>query len=268
MSNRKLDCDIVCDLLPLYHDGIVSKTTGEAVKEHLELCGSCQKEYETICVDVPIEAKEMTTKKKFANTMKTFKRKRLLLSAIAVVLICSVVIGGYFLQLQIPMVNIPESEITVHSAYRYETEEGYKLFVLYSSPCYNHTKVDMSLESIDSEEVLVLEIKKPLFSQRLDGVDIREEVYRYEYGYSSGDNGELIFTDFDRVQFAGNIIWSKKENASEDIPEYVYAYEDLEEPGGNVMYWGAELKAGYIGAGYTDGSFVSWDLDGNVINQK
>ena len=55
MSNRRLDCDVVCDLLPLYHDGVVSETTRETIKEHLENCADCRKEYESICTDIPME---------------------------------------------------------------------------------------------------------------------------------------------------------------------------------------------------------------------
>ncbi len=40
------ECSIVCDLLPLYAEDMVSADTGEFVKEHLEGCAECRKEYE------------------------------------------------------------------------------------------------------------------------------------------------------------------------------------------------------------------------------
>lgn len=263
MSNRMLDCDIVCDLLPLYHDGVVSETTKESIKEHLKNCADCKKEYESLCVEIPIETAEVITRRKFLDMMKKSKRKRFLISVIAVVIICVTVIGGYFLQLQIPSVNISGDEITVHSAYRYNTEEGYKLFVLYSYPCLGHTKGDISLK--DSENTLVMNIKKPFLSQSVEELSSREEVWRYEYGYCSGDNGNIEYTDFDKVEFAGNVIWSKAKNAADDIPAYVYAYEDFEETNGNVTSWVTDLEKGYVGAGYKDGSFIAWDLSGNVL---
>lgn len=266
MSNRKLDCDVVCDLLPLYHDGVVSETTRESIKEHLENCADCQKEYESICADIPIETAEVTTKRKFSDMMKKSKRKRFLVSAIAVVLVCVTVIGGYFIQLQIPTVNISGDKITVHSVYRYKTEEGYKLFVLYSYPYLGHTKGDISLK--ESENTLVMNIKKPFFSQSAEEISSREEVWRYEYGYCSGDNGDIEYADFDKVEFAGKVIWSEAENAADDIPEYVYAYEDFEEPNGNVTSWVTDIEKGYVGAGYKDGSFIAWDLEGNLLYKK
>ena len=263
MSNRKLDCDVVCDLLPLYHDGVVRETTRESIKEHLENCADCKKEYESLCVEIPIETAEVTTKRKFSEMMKKAKRKRIFVSAIAVVLVCVMLIGGYILQLQIPTVNMSGDDITVHSVYRYKTEEGYKLFVLYSYSYLGYTKGDISLK--ESENTLVMNIKKPFLSQSADEISLREEIWRYEYGYCSGDNGDIEYTDFDKVEFAGNVIWSETENAADDIPDYVYAYEDFEEAGGNVTSWVIDVEKGYVGAGYKDGSFIAWDLSGNVL---
>lgn len=39
--STKLNCDIVRDLLPSYIDGLTSKTTNEAVNEHLRECAEC-----------------------------------------------------------------------------------------------------------------------------------------------------------------------------------------------------------------------------------
>lgn len=265
MSRSRLDCDVVRDLLPLYHDGVVSETTKEAIKEHLERCAACKKEYESICVDIPIKTAEMTTRKKFSNMMKKTRRKSFLTSAIAVTFICAAVIGGYFFQLQIPTVNISGEEVTVYCAYRYKTEEGYKLFVLYSYPCLaGHTRGDISLK--ENGNTLVMNVKKPLLAfQTVEESSSMEAIWRYEYGYCSGDNGDIEYTDFDKVEFAGNIIWSEAENGDDVIPEYVYAYEDFEECSGNVISWITDLENGYVGAEYKDGSFAAWDLSGNVL---
>lgn len=37
----RFDCDMICDLLPLYIDGACSKVSEEAVEEHLAQCESC-----------------------------------------------------------------------------------------------------------------------------------------------------------------------------------------------------------------------------------
>ena len=268
MSRQKLDCDIVSDLLPLYHDGVVKKTTAEAIKEHLESCDVCRQEYEALFSDLDLEEGEVSTKKRFSNMMRTFKRKRIILSAVAVVLICALVIGGYFLQLQIPLANISGEEITVHCAYKYKTDEGYKLFVLHSRPFAGPSCGDVTVKENGSESVLQMNIKKPLIyiGPVEAGVKTWEEVWCYEYGYGSGDNGNREYVDFDKVEFAGKVIWTKEENADDEIPEYVYAYDKLHEGEEGIMGCSVSLEEGTISIGYGDGKYTKWKLDGTLIH--
>lgn len=42
---KKLDCSIICDLIPLCRDGVASQASEELVKEHILTCESCRKEY-------------------------------------------------------------------------------------------------------------------------------------------------------------------------------------------------------------------------------
>ncbi|WP_313529999.1 zf-HC2 domain-containing protein [Anaerotignum sp.] len=48
-----LNCDIVMDLVALYHDGEASKTSEAAVKEHLKGCKSCREFYRQYGVATP-----------------------------------------------------------------------------------------------------------------------------------------------------------------------------------------------------------------------
>jgi len=47
----KLTCDIVLDLLPLYHDDVVNDSTKKAVAEHLQQCEGCRTALEKIKVN-------------------------------------------------------------------------------------------------------------------------------------------------------------------------------------------------------------------------
>ncbi len=40
----KISCEIIKDLLPLYHDGVCSEDSKKAVEEHLLQCENCQAE--------------------------------------------------------------------------------------------------------------------------------------------------------------------------------------------------------------------------------
>ena len=267
MSRQKLDRDIVSDLLPLYHDGVVKKTTAEAIKEHLESCDVCRQEYEALFSDLDLEVGEVHTKKKFSNMMKSFKRKRLIVSAISIVLICALVIGGYCFATRECIVNLPSEEITVHYAYRYQTDEGYKLFVIYSHPYSGPSKGDISVNETENESILQMNIKKPLLYKTPEGVSIgdREDIWCFEYGYESGDNGSRVYVDFDKVEFAGKVIWSKEENADDKIPDYVYAIEKFHEGEENIMSYSVSLEEGAISIGYGDGKYTKWKLDGTLL---
>ena len=291
MENRVLDCDIVRDLLPLYHDGVVSETTADTVKRHIEQCEACRKEYEEICMEVPVESSDVNTGERFAVTMKKIRRKRTLLTVVVAVLLSLSLIGGYFVQAQLPIANIPDEEIEVHRVYGYKTEEGYKFFVLYSHPSYDYTTGKVSVAETENGKTLVMDIKKPLIAKKHEANGIVENVWLYECGYSSGDNGEIIYEEFDAVEFGGKIVWSMEGNADDPIPEYVYEYEKfslgvsenpelyenpellLEESGNDsssavITTWLTDIEQGYLGAGYGDGRTVLWDLDGNIIHEE
>ena len=105
------------------------------------------------------------------------------------------------------------------------------------------------------------------YYQPNDGVSIgdREDIWCFEYGYESGDNGSRVYADFDKVEFAGKVIWSKEENADDTIPDYVYAIEKFHEGEENIISYSVSLKEGTISIGYGDGKYTKWKLDGTLL---
>lgn len=71
---NKLPCHIVKDLLPLFVDEVVSEDTANAVRDHLEECGSCREEYRILMKDLELPS---TPKIQEENTqvLKAFKKK-------------------------------------------------------------------------------------------------------------------------------------------------------------------------------------------------
>ena len=43
--SRKIPCDIIKDLMPLYVEGLTSEETGREIEAHLEGCGECRDLY-------------------------------------------------------------------------------------------------------------------------------------------------------------------------------------------------------------------------------
>lgn len=266
MDNKKhneLDCDIVRDLLPLYHDGVVSETTRGAVEQHLSGCDGCRNELKELESDLPgEEVSESVTRSKFADMMRTQKKKRILWTGISAILIIGLLIGAYFGQLQLPIFNVPDEEITVHRAYRYETDEGYKFFLLYSAPHYDYMHLGTEVNA--EESTLTFNLKKPLISKKHENVGESGRAEVYACGWTSTDDGQE-FSTFDQVEFGGKIVWTT-DSAADPVPEYVYAHEEMHSGSGKVKAWITGVDEGYVGALYADGRTRLWDLDGNEIS--
>ena len=58
----KNECYIVRDLLPLYNEDMVSDETAVFVREHLEKCGECSAEFESMKSDIKLCEETIDTK--------------------------------------------------------------------------------------------------------------------------------------------------------------------------------------------------------------
>lgn len=261
-ENWGIPCEIVQDLLPLYHDGVVSEKTKTAIQAHMKECPVCSKEYDALCKDFPVPEKEISTQKRFANLVRGQKRRQRVLMFFSALLACVVLIAAYWGQMQFLVSYVPGEEISVHRVYRYKTDEGYKFFVLYTLPGYSHTTGAISVKKGEDGDTLVMNIKKPLIDSKKGCVD---STWVYDCGYGSGEDGTLVFQDFSALEFGGEVVWQKEINGADQTPDYVYAYEEFNHPGGQVEYWSVSSEDGYIEAGYREGYFIRWDLDGNIL---
>ena len=71
-----ISCDIIKDLLPLYHDSICSEESKNAVEEHLKCCESCRDELRTMDSDLPItgRAENLAEAKAVQDLSKRWKK--------------------------------------------------------------------------------------------------------------------------------------------------------------------------------------------------
>ncbi len=92
----KNECSIVRDILPLYIENIVSNETANFVKEHLENCSECTKEYEDLKTGTKIEKISNETQShleeealKSMNTIRKKMRRKIycVASVIAIIII-------------------------------------------------------------------------------------------------------------------------------------------------------------------------------------
>lgn len=266
MSEKKLDCAIVRDLLPLYHDDVVSDVTKDAVAEHLSECADCGVEYLKLSRELPAE-EAVPPKKKFADLLRTRWKYRIIAGVTAAVLVLGLLTGGFFLQLQFPVVRIPGEEFTVERIYRYETEEEIRYFVILTYPWYSCMKIttDTEIWKVEkdgsktlSNEFLSINAYKPLISWN-NGM--RSRILVIGCGVESVEEG-IVRHDY-KMLTCFNKSFRTKDLAETETPAYVYAYDWLERHGGSFSL---NVENNWIGIECEDGVFRYWDLDGNELD--
>lgn len=87
MDNIK--CCIVKDLMPLYIDDVLSEGSAQALREHLEACESCRKEYQLLTKDLLLPSGRCVQEEN-SRVLKKFKSKwtmkKILISMVSAVL--------------------------------------------------------------------------------------------------------------------------------------------------------------------------------------
>ena len=84
---KKINCNIIRDILPLYLDDVVSDETKQMVEEHLQSCASCRAEASAMKKDVILPASK-TQRLAEAKVIKGIRtkifRKKVIVSAVTV----------------------------------------------------------------------------------------------------------------------------------------------------------------------------------------
>ncbi len=103
----KVPCNVIRDLLPLYHDSVCSPETAALVEEHLKDCDACQEEFHKLQANLlplplPVPGKEEQKAQGLAKVKKILRKKRVIVAAIVAAVTIVLCYGGYlFLQLPI-----------------------------------------------------------------------------------------------------------------------------------------------------------------------
>jgi len=132
--SKKLECEIVQDLLPMYVDQLTSDYTTQRVKEHLEECPPCHEIYD-LMTD---EEEEQIEHKKEAKKLKRYLKKiKLFHVIIGVIIAVGVFYGGVFLYLKLFIhVDNPVSTDMIEITELYELENGWIYLTLTSKETY------------------------------------------------------------------------------------------------------------------------------------
>ena len=211
---NRLDCAVVEDLLPLYHDGVVNVITAEAVEEHLKDCEVCKKEYESLSADI-VGKTEKTTKEAFTVMIKKKRIKQVILTVFACVISCAL-LSGLWSFLNHANVVV-QKDIKVESAYSFTDPDGQmKIYVDYYCPPAR--SISYEYREDGGKTVCEATLRAPFILPDREDYDWNDAIIIRIEGTEPVD--ELIF--------GGVTVWRNDANKDEEIPAYVYAMDIFE----------------------------------------
>ncbi|WP_289219431.1 zf-HC2 domain-containing protein [Faecalibaculum rodentium] len=94
-ENRKTECAIVQDLLPLYADGVVQTETAEWIQRHLETCPACREELQNLQKPDPaVLQKDLPLEKDLKKTGRHLRWSRRIMVVSAVLFVLLALLAG------------------------------------------------------------------------------------------------------------------------------------------------------------------------------
>ena len=269
----ELTCAIVRDILPLYHDRVVSEETAEAVKAHIDKCAPCALELIKLGEEIPLAEDTHDTVKSFRKMVKKKRKKSFLFSFLCFLSgAFAIIIGSFFFfkatkfvlrdAMIIPYDAGTAEVISVHHAafpnckledYHRSRSSDDQLFIIMNAP-----PGDMDVTHEDG--VVELTFKHPLWNPELYAIGLQDKMLTIPV--QEGDK---------MLRINGEPICEIGEpEIGDEIPDYVKAYHWAE--GGSRSFAWEMRSPENVGERFTirftpendDGS-ITWDLDGNVI---
>lgn len=92
----KYPCDLIQDLLPLYHDGVCSEESKKAIENHLSECSACKEYYTAMCeadgmeIDSHSPDRERQKAASFHAVKKKLLRKQVLVAFASVIVLVAI----------------------------------------------------------------------------------------------------------------------------------------------------------------------------------
>lgn len=277
----KLSCAVVRDLLPLYHDGVVSDETKADVEAHIADCSDCNSELEKLERELPADEASTDTRKIFSKFAKKRKRKNRLVNIICFVVGALIVLAAavYFALWNKKIIPCPpgfcanEGLMIYH--YKYDdcpykkerthySDEDHALFV-YMEEAY-FTDWDVVIKDGDVN----LQFKRPIWNPKLHEAYAMGTRYRISV-IPIDDSCKTLSINGEWVCDIGE--------PNVNIPPYVAAYHEFEsKPNGmwEELFIDEDVDENYFNKppcdyfayypnGDKNGGYIKWDIDGNEI---
>ena len=271
-DNRKdLPCAIVRDLLPLYHDGVVSSDTGELIEEHLENCESCRSELNSIRTDETIEENlieqdRKSSFKEFRDGVRILRRngtvRGLLIAAVAM----CVFFGAVAFLSNETIVKIAPSNLQISDVCRCNlgANGGDAVIFSYKMDWTGSYSITFGHNS-DPGELNIL-IKRTAL-----GGEMESDARNNRNAFIADDYYKDVFdlTKIETIKVNDQVIWTKDQGTNNNPPEYIgelrkveYYDESLSPEKRAISY---TINDDSVSVIYEDNHGVKWDKEGKVI---
>lgn len=266
---KDLPCEVVKDLLPLYHDGVVSSDTGIMIEAHLNHCEKCRAELNIICNGDKIEKgiieyNEKSSFSAFRNGVSAIKRKGTIRGVLITALAVTVLLCGFIFLRTNSVIKVPVDQLKIDDVIRYDlsTNGGEGLFFTYEMDWDGGYAVIYNV-SKDPKEIDIA-IKRTAFWKKKF---TRHQRYCCVLNNFTKESADVKTAEIIKVN--GQVIWTKDQGVTNNPPDYVSALSQYEHPKEDVSpeenTISVDIRIDSISAAFEDHHGVKWDKEGNVI---
>lgn len=143
---NKLPCEVVRDLLPLYHDEVCSEASRHMIEKHLSSCQECRAELAAIKQEIQLAPEDIKDNQKDRTVLKSMSafwnktRKKAFLKGIAIAtVVCLLLWGGYYGLFEWNITTVASEDVEISDVsilsdgrivYHAEITDGYALYRL------------------------------------------------------------------------------------------------------------------------------------------
>ena len=273
-KRKDLPCAVVRDLLPLYHDGVVSSDTSDLIETHLEGCENCRYELNSIRSDEKIEGNLIEQDKdfyfkEFRDGVRTLRRNGTIRGVLIALAVVVVFFGGLQFLNTADIIKVDPADLNIDDVCRYDlgTDGGEGLFFTYQM---NWDGVfSITFEDTSDPKEINIAIKRTALGGKMESDSRNPRSYWIldDFYKESADLSKA-----ETVKVNGQIIWTKDQGFNNKPPEYIgklvryeqqYGVGDFVRPEEKII--STRIETGAISVTYEDLHGIKWDKDGNVI---
>lgn len=260
----KVPCNVIRDLLPLYHDSVCSPETAALVEEHLKDCDACQEEFHKLQANLlplplPVPGKEEQKAEGLAKVKKVLRKKRVIVAAIVAAVTIVLCYGGY-LFLQLPIMGEP-----IESVHSVSVEEETDRLVVNLSTTYG----GLSTYPLPDEEGTILVLSSTYCLADPLTHFFQGTLQQMEEWGAEGYDRYIPLTLESKLRY-GSIPWIEEQD--EETMEAMRSSAESLFPGGDVtqvyFYTGPAWKAwdrDYVRNHLEDQCTLLWTAEDGVV---